>query len=75
MRKWASFSLPAARNPLLPYFMHYMIHPLSVAVGVAWLNEYLNAGFVGIMRTVGVTTFLGVILTSLLSRLYVRPRL
>jgi len=74
-RRWVSFTLPAGRNPLLPYFLHYMIHPLSVALGFAWLNDYLNVGLVGITRTGGVTVLLGMVLTILLTRAYVRPRL
>ena len=42
---------------------------------MAWLNDYLNTGLVGIIRTVIVTLFLGVILTGLLTRLQVRVRL
>ena len=74
-RRWAGFSLPAARNALLPYFLHYLIHPLSLVVGLAWLNDHLNAGCAGIARTVGVTVLLGVVLTSLLTRAAIRLRL
>ncbi len=74
-RRWADFSLPAARNPLLPYFLHYLIHPLSLALGFAWLNEYLNVGWVGIARTLSVTFLIGVVLTHLLTRAGVRLRL
>jgi len=74
-RQWAAFAMPAARNALLPYFLHYMIHPLSIALGFAWLNEYLNTGWVGIARTLGVTVLIGVVLTSLLTRAGVRLRL
>lgn len=67
--------MPAARNALLPYFLHYLIHPLSLVVGLAWLNDHLNAGCAGIARTVGVTVLLGVVLTSLLTRASIRLRL
>lgn len=74
-RRWAEFSLPAARNALLPYFLHYLIHPLSIVLGLAWLNDYLNAGVVGIARTALVTILLGIVLTSLLTRVGIRLRL
>jgi heparan-alpha-glucosaminide N-acetyltransferase len=74
-QRWASFTLPAGRNPLLPYFMAFMLHPLTLTLGVGWLNNYLNAGLVGIARTAALTAVLGILLTALLSRVPLRVRL
>jgi hypothetical protein len=75
VRRWAAFSLPAGRNPLLPYFMAFMLHPLTLALDIGWINGYLNAGPVGIARTAVVTAVLGNLLTWALSRVPVRVRL
>jgi predicted acyltransferase len=74
-RRWTGFTLPAGRNSLIAYFLHYLIHPLSIVLGVEWLNGYLNTGWVGIARTLGVTVVLGIVLTDVLTRLRVRLRL
>ncbi len=75
LRRWAAFSLPAGRNPLLPYFMAFMLHPLTLTLGVGWINGYLNAGPAGIARTALVTALLGILLTWALSRVPLRLRL
>jgi len=74
-RRWTGFTLPAGRNPLVAYFLHYLIHPLSIVLGIEWLNGHLNVGWVGITRTLGVTVVLGIVLTDVLTRLGVRLRL
>lgn len=74
-RRWTGFALPAGRNSLVAYFLHYLIHPLSIVLGIEWLNGYLNAGWVGIARALGVTVVLGIVLTDVLTRLRVRLRL
>ncbi|HSW45329.1 MAG TPA: DUF5009 domain-containing protein [Phycisphaerae bacterium] len=74
-RRWTWFALPAGRNPLVAYFLHYLIHPLSIVLGIVWLNDHLNVGWPGIARTLGVTVVLGVLLTEVLTRLKVRVRL
>ena len=73
-QRWTGFTLPAGRNPLVAYFLHYLIHPLSVVLGIEWLNGHLNVGWVGIARTLGVTFLMGVVLTHALTRLHVRLR-
>lgn len=75
LRRWAGFALPAGRNPLPPYFLSFMFHPLIIVLGVDWANDYLNAGLVGIARTALVTVFIGVFLTAALTRLGIRLRL
>ncbi len=75
LRRWAGFTLPAGRNPLVPYFLAFMLHPLTLVLRVGWLNDYLNAGLPGILRTAGITILLGIVITAGLSRLHVRLRL
>jgi len=75
VRRWAAFALPAGRNPLVPYFLAFMLHPLTIVCGLAWVNGYLNTGVPGILRTACVAIVLGVFVPAALSRLHVRVRL
>jgi len=75
IRRWSHFTLPAARNPLLPYFLSFTVYPLLVVLHLDWLNGYWNTGIVGIGRSMCFTVILVVVITALLSRLHVRLKL
>lgn len=75
IRGWAAFTVPAGKNALLPYFLSFMFVPLLLTLRLEWLNHYLNEGFVGIFRTIGVSLLIGWGLTAVLARLHVRLRL
>lgn len=75
VRRWTAIALPAGRNPLVAYFLSFMLHPLTRVLGIGGLNDYLNEGVVGIARTLGVTIVLGVFVTGAFTRMGVRLRL
>lgn len=54
IKGWGALFRPVGRNPLLPYFLHYMLHPLLIVLGIHWLNNYLHSGWPGVMRTLCV---------------------
>jgi heparan-alpha-glucosaminide N-acetyltransferase len=51
IKGWGAIFRPVGRNPLLPYFLHYMFHPLLIVLGLHWLNDYLHTGWPGVLRT------------------------
>lgn len=75
IRRWAFFTIPAGKNPLLAYFLSFMFIPLLLTLRIEWLNHYFQEGVVGIIRTIVVSLLIGWILTDLLSRLRVRLHL
>ncbi len=56
--RWGRFLIPAGRNPLLVYFLSFMLHPLMQVLGVHGLNNYLHSGWPGVIRTVVVSVLL-----------------
>lgn len=58
IKGWGTIFRPVGKNPLLPYFLHYMLHPLLWVLGLHWLNDYLHSGWPGVIRTVCVTLLL-----------------
>lgn len=48
---WARFAMPAGRQPLLAYFMPHLFYSLLLVLGIDFLQEHLNAGYVGITRS------------------------
>jgi heparan-alpha-glucosaminide N-acetyltransferase len=75
IRRWAGFTLPAGKNALLPYFLSFMFIPLLLTLRLKWVNDCLNEGVAGIVRTVGVSFLIGWLITAVLARLHVRLRL
>jgi heparan-alpha-glucosaminide N-acetyltransferase len=63
IKGWAGFLRPIGRNPLLPYFVHYLVHPLLWVLGLHGINNYLHTGWPGVIR-VAVYTFGLVLLTN-----------
>jgi heparan-alpha-glucosaminide N-acetyltransferase len=53
-KAWGAMFRPVGKNPLLPYFLHYMFHPLLYVLGLHWLNNYLHEGWPGAIRTLAV---------------------
>ena len=51
VKAWGTMFRPVGKNPLLPYFLHYMFHPLLYVLGLHWLNNYLHEGWPGAIRT------------------------
>jgi len=58
IKAWGAMFRPVGKNPLLPYFLHYMLHPLLFVLGLHWLNNYLHEGWPGAIRTLAVATLL-----------------
>jgi predicted acyltransferase len=58
IRGWGALFRPVGRNPLLPYFLHYMLHPLLIVLGLHWMNDYLHSGWPGVIRTFCVAALL-----------------
>lgn len=58
IKRWARFLVPVGRNPLLAYFLSFMLHPLMQVLGVHGLNNYLHSGWPGVIRTVVVSVLL-----------------
>ncbi len=56
VKGWGAMFRPVGKNPLLPYFLHYMFHPLLFVLGLHWLNNYLHEGWPGAIRTLAVAT-------------------
>ncbi len=54
IKAWGAMFRPSGKNPLLPYFLHYMFHPLLYVLGLHWLNNYLHEGWPGAIRTLAV---------------------
>ena len=54
VKAWGTMFRPVGKNPLLPYFLHYMFHPLLYVLGLHWLNNYLHEGWPGAIRTLAV---------------------
>lgn len=55
---WGALFRPVGKNPLLPYFLHYMFHPLLMVLGLHWINNSLHSGWPGVIRTLCVTVLL-----------------
>ncbi len=51
IKGWGGIFRPVGKNPLLPYFLHYMFHPLLFVLGLHRLNDYLHSGWPGVIRT------------------------
>jgi heparan-alpha-glucosaminide N-acetyltransferase len=58
IKRWARFLVPVGRNPLLVYFLSFMLHPLMQVLGVHQLNDTFHAGWPGALRTVVVAVLL-----------------
>jgi heparan-alpha-glucosaminide N-acetyltransferase len=58
IKSWGGLFRPIGKNPLLPYFLSYMLHPLLIVIGLNWLNQYLHEGWPGAIRTLAVTVLL-----------------
>jgi predicted acyltransferase len=54
IKGWGAMFRPIGKNPLLPYFLHYMFHPLLMVLGVHWINNYIHSGWPGAIRTLCV---------------------
>ena len=50
VKAWGTMFRPVGKNPLLPYFLHYMFHPLLYVLGLQWLNNYFHEGWPGAVR-------------------------
>jgi len=66
IKGWGAIFRAVGRNPLLPYFLHYMFHPLLIVLGLHWLNDYLHTGWPGVIRTVCIA-FLFVLFSNWLT--------
>ena len=69
IKGWGALFRPAGRNPLLPYFLHYMLHPLLIVLGLHWINDYIHSGWPGVIRTLCVAVLLVLFSNWLTSRL------
>jgi heparan-alpha-glucosaminide N-acetyltransferase len=58
VKSWGTMFRPVGKNPLLPYFLHYMFHPLLYVLGLQWLNNYFHEGWPGAIRVLVVATLL-----------------
>jgi len=58
IKSWGGMFRPVGKNPLLPYFMQYMLHPLLIVLGLNGLNRYLHEGWPGAIRTLVVATLI-----------------
>ncbi len=75
VRGWAGFLRPSGRNPLLPYFIHFMVHPALVVLGLHGINRYLHEGWPGAIRTMVVAVIIILFSNALTNRLGVRLKL
>ena len=50
IRWWTGFISPAGRNPLLPYFLSRMMHPLFIVLSLESVNTFLNTGYIGVLK-------------------------
>ena len=57
-KRWSAFILPIGVNPLLLYFLSYMLHPLLALLSIGFINDYFNSGVAGIVRTMLLTVIL-----------------
>jgi heparan-alpha-glucosaminide N-acetyltransferase len=71
---WASFVHPVGAQPLLAYVLPHLIYPLLAMLGLLFLEDYLNTGLIGILRSLLMAVVI-VGLTKLLTRLRVDLRL
>jgi predicted acyltransferase len=58
IKAWGAMFRPVGKNPLLPYFLHYMFHPLLYVLGLHGLNKYLHEGWPGAIRVLVTATLL-----------------
>jgi heparan-alpha-glucosaminide N-acetyltransferase len=58
IKRWARFLVPVGQNPLLVYFLSYMLHPLMQLAGIHGLNNWFHSGWPGVLRTVVVSVLL-----------------
>ncbi|OGD22114.1 MAG: hypothetical protein A2W03_16730 [Candidatus Aminicenantes bacterium RBG_16_63_16] len=58
IKAWGAMFRPVGKNPLLPYFLHYMFHPLLYVLGLQWLNNYFHEGWPGAIRVLVTATLL-----------------
>ena len=58
IKSWGTMFRPVGKNPLLPYFLHYMFHPLLYVLGLKWLNNYFHEGWPGAIRVLVVAILL-----------------
>lgn len=56
IKGWGAMFRPVGKNPLLPYFLHYMFHPLLFVLGLHGLNNYLHEGWPGAVRVLVTAT-------------------
>ncbi len=56
IKAWGTMFRPVGKNPLLPYFLHYMFHPLLFVLGLHLLNNYLHEGWPGAIRVLITAT-------------------
>ena len=66
IKAWGAMFRPVGKNPLLPYFLHYMFHPLLFVLGLHGLNNYLHEGWPGAIRTL-VVAMLFILLSNWLT--------
>ncbi|MBI5382616.1 MAG: DUF5009 domain-containing protein [Opitutae bacterium] len=69
--RWRQFLIPVGKNPLLPYFLSFMLHPLMQVLGIHGLNDYFHTGWIGVIRTV----FVALLLVQLSNWLTTRGRI
>lgn len=72
--RWSNFVKPAGANPLLAYILPAIVYALLAILGIQFLNQYLNSGLVGIIRSL-VFSLAIVTLAGLFYRWRVRLRL
>ncbi len=71
---WARFAMPAGRQPLLAYILPHIFYSILLVLGIDFLQTHLNAGYLGIVRSVVLALiFIGV--TKLLTKAGVNLRL
>ncbi len=69
IKAWGAMFRPVGKNPLLPYFLHYMFHPLLYVLGLHWLNNYFHEGWPGAIRVLVTATLLTLFANWLTTRL------
>lgn len=74
IRRWSFFLAPTGRDPLLAYILPSIVAALLALLGIEYLNNHLNKGLHGIIRS-AVFALLIVALTDLLYRLRIRLHL
>ncbi len=55
LKNWPNFIKSVGQNPLLLYFISFIIHPLLWILGIHHLNNYFDSGIVGVIRTIILT--------------------